>query len=90
MLSSDGSIIKTFFPDFVRTGLSRLTFTANGTQTIPLGIRDDNLDELEMETFSITLVNPLPPDCMTISPDLATITIIDNDEISKERSDFAI
>jgi hypothetical protein len=69
------------FDDFVRTGLSRLTFTENGTQTIPLGILDDDLDELEMETFSITLFNPLPPDCVTISPDLATITIIDDDEI---------
>ena len=69
----------------MRTGQSRLTFTANGTQSILVGIFDDNEVESDEESFSISLSNPLPPDCVTISPDLTTVTIIDDDEeISKK------
>ena len=46
---------------------------------------DDSQVESDEESFSISLSNPLPPDCVTISPDLTTVTIIDDDEeISKK------
>ena len=45
-----------------------------------MGIVDDNQVESDEESFSISLSNPLPPNCVTISPDLTTITIIDDDE----------
>ena len=46
---------------------------------------DDSQVESDEESFSISLSNPQPADCVTISPDLTTITIFDDDEeISKK------
>ena len=68
----------TLSTDYVRTGLSSLTFTESGTQTIPVAIVDDMVFE-DTESFSIVLSNP-QPDSVVLNPDTITITIRDNDE----------
>ena len=65
--------------DYFRTGQSELTFNSNGTQTILISIIDD-IEDQPPESFSISLVKPVPAGTVTISPDTITITIIDNDE----------
>ena len=67
--------------DYFRTGQSELTFSSNGTQTILIAINDDTEDEPQ-ESFSISLLNPVPEATVNIFPDTITITIIDNDETS--------
>ena len=67
----------TLSTDYVRTGLSSLTFTENGTQTIPVAIVDDMVFE-NTESFSIVLSNPQPGGVM-LNPDTITIIITDND-----------
>ena len=67
----------TLSTDYVRTGLSSLTFNMNGTQTIPVAIVDDMVFE-NTESFSIVLSNP-QPDSVVLNPDTITITITDND-----------
>ena len=65
--------------DYVRTGLSSLTFTSNGTQIIPLRIIDDDEDE-PAETFLVGLRNAQSEATVRLSPSSLTITITDNDE----------
>ena len=67
----------TLSTDYVRTGLSSLTFTESGTQTIPVAIVDDMVFE-NTESFSIVLSNP-QPGSVVLNPDTITITITDND-----------
>ena len=66
--------------DYFGTGQSELTFNSNGTQTILISIIDDAEDE-PPESFSISLVKPVPAGTVSFSPDTIIITIIDNDEI---------
>ena len=68
----------TLSTDYVGIGVSPLTFTESGTQTIPVDIVDDMVFE-NTESFSIVLSNP-QPGSVVLNPDTITITIRDNDE----------
>ena len=65
--------------DYVVTGVSPLTFTESGTQTISVAIVDDMVFE-DTESFSIVLSNPQPGSVM-LNPDTITITITDDDAL---------
>jgi hypothetical protein len=65
--------------DYVRTGLSQLVFTSNGTLSVPVGIVDDGLLEGE-EDFVIELSDPQPADGrVVLGIDRSTVVIADND-----------
>ena len=67
--------------DYVRTGLSSLTFSGMETQTILISIVEDMVFEGD-ESFTIILSNP-QPDGVEINIDTISITITDNDEQCK-------
>ena len=67
--------------DYVRTGLSFLTFPGMETQTILISIVEDMVFEGD-ESFTIILSNP-QPDGVEINIDTISITITDNDEQCK-------
>ena len=64
--------------DYVRTGLSALTFNESGTQNILVNIVNDSVIE-DSESFTIILSNP-QPDNVVLDPDTISITIMDDDE----------
>ena len=70
--------------DYIRSGLSSLTFNESGTLDILVSIVNDIFIE-ETESFTILLSNPQPEDVL-FKPDNITITIIDDDE--REFYDF--
>ena len=64
--------------DYIRSGLSSLTFNESGTLDILVSIVNDIFIE-ETESFTILLSNP-QPEGVLFKPDNITITIIDDDE----------
>ena len=47
--------------------------------TVPVSIENDNLDEADYENFTASLVLVTDNDRVTINPELAEVTIEDND-----------
>ena len=76
--------MKYFFLDYVRTGLSSLTFTSSGTRNIPVAIVDDGIVE-GSEFFTISLFNA-QPSTVVLNPDTVTVTILDNDDSKFSRT----